>query len=68
MRDRPRLRAVPPLLRHIVDDRLLVERLGCAPGDCLFFDDRQANVDAARAAGLRAELWPGADAAVSLLR
>ncbi|KID29250.1 haloacid dehalogenase superfamily protein, subfamily IA, variant 3 with third motif having DD or ED [Prauserella sp. Am3] len=48
--------------------RLLVERLGCAPSDCLFFDDRQANVDAARAAGLRAELWPGADAAVSLLR
>lgn len=47
--------------------RLLVQRLGCSPDDCLFFDDRRANIDAARAAGLRAELWPGAEAAESLL-
>ncbi|MCP2253478.1 putative hydrolase of the HAD superfamily [Prauserella aidingensis] len=47
--------------------RLLVQRLGCSAGDCLFFDDRTANVDAARAAGLHAELWPGAEAAKSLL-
>ncbi|MBB3662982.1 putative hydrolase of the HAD superfamily [Prauserella sediminis] len=47
--------------------RLLVQRLGCAPGDCLFFDDRRRNVDAARMAGLRAEVWPGAEIAKSML-
>ena len=38
---------------------LLVERLGAEPGDCLFFDDRQSNVDGAIAAGLRAYRWTG---------
>jgi len=42
---------------------LLVTRLGADPADCVFFDDRQSNVDGARAAGLRAHLWDGADAA-----
>jgi len=35
----------------------LVDRLGTTPQDCLFLDDRQVNVDGARAAGLRAERW-----------
>ncbi|WP_020663959.1 HAD family hydrolase [Amycolatopsis benzoatilytica] len=43
--------------------RLLVDKLGAEPADCLFFDDRQINIDGARAAGLRAELWDGAEAA-----
>ncbi|RBM12966.1 HAD family hydrolase [Prauserella sp. PE36] len=38
---------------------LLVSRLDAEPGDCLFLDDRQVNVDGARAAGLRAQLWQG---------
>ena len=42
---------------------LLLERLGARPEDCLFFDDRQSNVDGARAVGLKAQLWNGADAA-----
>lgn len=42
---------------------LLLEQLGAAPADCLFFDDRQSNVDGARAVGLNAQLWNGADAA-----
>lgn len=32
-------------------------RLGIAPGDALFFDDNEANVAGARAAGMRAELF-----------
>lgn len=43
--------------------RILTERLGSAPGDCFFLDDRQVNVDGARAAGLRAERFTGAAAA-----
>jgi putative hydrolase of the HAD superfamily len=43
--------------------RLLVEQLGAEPGDCLFLDDRESNVEGARAAGLRAHVWRGADAA-----
>ncbi|MFJ8812619.1 HAD family hydrolase [Amycolatopsis thermoflava] len=46
---------------------LLVARLGVSAGDCVFFDDRQSNVDGARAAGLRAHVWDGADAARALL-
>jgi putative hydrolase of the HAD superfamily len=42
---------------------LLLEQLGAEPGDCLFFDDRQSNVDGAQAVGLKARLWNGADAA-----
>lgn len=46
---------------------LLVSRLGAAPEDCLFFDDRQSNVNGARAAGLRAQQWRGADEAGAVL-
>lgn len=48
--------------------RALLEVLGAAPGDCLFFDDRPENVDGARRVGLAAELWPGPEAARELLR
>jgi putative hydrolase of the HAD superfamily len=50
----------PEIFRH------LLTRLGAAAADCLFFDDRQSNVDGARSAGLRAHLWRGADAARSV--
>ncbi|RZQ65261.1 HAD family hydrolase [Amycolatopsis suaedae] len=46
---------------------LLVERLGAEPGDCLFFDDRQSNVDGARVAGLRAHRWLGVATAHEVL-
>ena len=40
----------------------LVGKLGAAAAaDCLFFDDRQTNVDGAVAAGLTAHLWTSAD-------
>jgi putative hydrolase of the HAD superfamily len=43
--------------------RLLVQRLEIAPVDCLFLDDKQVNIDGARAAGLQAHRWSGATAA-----
>jgi putative hydrolase of the HAD superfamily len=43
--------------------RLLLDELGAEPADCLFFDDRESNVDGARAVGLKAQVWNGADAA-----
>lgn len=43
--------------------RALVAQLATSPADCFFLDDKQVNVDGARAAGLRAELWTGANAA-----
>lgn len=46
---------------------LLAERLGARPSDCVFFDDREVNVTGARAAGLRAHLWQGADHARRML-
>ena len=39
--------------------RALLDRLGARGEECLFFDDRQVNVDGAIAAGLRAERWTG---------
>lgn len=45
---------------------LLVRTLGADTGDCLFLDDREVNVEGARAVGLRAEVWRGAEAARSL--
>ncbi|GAB3485505.1 HAD family hydrolase [Amycolatopsis cihanbeyliensis] len=42
---------------------MLLDRLEAAPADCFFLDDRQYNVDGARAAGLRAERWLGAASA-----
>ncbi|MFD9896214.1 HAD family hydrolase [Amycolatopsis sp. NPDC059027] len=47
--------------------RILLDRLGAAPADCLFFDDRKSNVDAAVALGIRAHVWDGADAAKAAL-
>jgi putative hydrolase of the HAD superfamily len=35
----------------------LLERLGAPASDCVFFDDRQVNIDGAAAYGLRAQLW-----------
>lgn len=45
----------------------LTARLGAAPGECWFVDDRQDNVDGARSAGLHAARWTGAGAARSFL-
>jgi putative hydrolase of the HAD superfamily len=45
----------------------LTESLETRPERCLFWDDRQENVDGARAAGLGAERWVGAGAARSVL-
>ena len=39
-----------------------IERFGVAPGELLFFDDMPANVNAAREAGWRAELYEGTEA------
>ncbi|MCK2236482.1 MULTISPECIES: HAD family phosphatase [unclassified Crossiella] len=38
----------------------LVRRLDAQPEQCVFFDDRQVNIDGALAAGLDARLWAGA--------
>jgi len=43
--------------------RLLIERLGCAPGEIVFFDDLDPNVRAARECGIDARLWTGLEAA-----
>ncbi len=37
--------------------RIALERLGCEPGEAVFFDDLERNVDAARALGIRAYLF-----------
>ncbi|MEU4741286.1 HAD family phosphatase [Actinosynnema sp. NPDC023658] len=37
----------------------LARRIGAEPGECVFFDDRQENVDGAVAAGLTGVLWQG---------
>ena len=42
--------------------RLCLERLGVAPGEALFADDRLENVEAARQIGLRALQFAGDDA------
>ncbi|WP_326567097.1 HAD family phosphatase [Amycolatopsis rhabdoformis] len=47
--------------------QLLLEKLGAKPEECLFFDDRESNVEGARAVGLRAHLWDGAEAARAAL-
>lgn len=41
----------------------LLRTIGARAEECVFFDDRQENVDAARESGMHAELWRGADAA-----
>jgi putative hydrolase of the HAD superfamily len=44
------------------------ERMGAAGDQLLFFDDREANVRGAAAAGWQAHLWAGHDAARAVLR
>jgi putative hydrolase of the HAD superfamily len=39
---------------------ILLDRLGAAAADCVFYDDRQVNIDGAVAAGLTAKLWTNA--------
>src|SRR4051794_16989460 len=46
---------------------LLLARLDAPASECLFFDDRQSNVDGARAAGLPAHRWQGVDPARAVL-
>lgn len=41
-------------------------KLDAQPADCLFFDDRQVNIDGAIAAGWKAHLWLGAENAKNL--
>jgi putative hydrolase of the HAD superfamily len=43
-------------------------KLGVEPTAVLFFDDREVNVEAARAAGWRAELWTSAESVQKTLR
>nr|WP_225954406.1 HAD-IA family hydrolase [Kibdelosporangium phytohabitans] len=38
----------------------LLRRLGAQPQDCVFFDDRQVNIDGAVAAGIDGRLWVSA--------
>ncbi|MCS7480860.1 HAD-IA family hydrolase [Umezawaea endophytica] len=38
----------------------LARRLGTTPEDCVFFDDRQSNIDGALEAGMGGVLWLGA--------
>lgn len=47
--------------------RILLGELGAEPADCLFFDDRQSNVDGARAVGMKAERWLGVETATAAL-
>lgn len=46
----------------------LLSAIAAPAGDCLFFDDQQSNVDAARAFGMHAERWRGAETAREVLR
>jgi putative hydrolase of the HAD superfamily len=46
----------------------VTRHLGVAPGEILFFDDRQVNVDAARRAGWQAHLWTSGEAMQRTLR
>ncbi|WP_018331872.1 HAD-IA family hydrolase [Actinomycetospora chiangmaiensis] len=41
---------------------------GTTPEECVFFDDRPRNVEAARAHGWAAHVWEGPDAALEVLR
>jgi putative hydrolase of the HAD superfamily len=46
---------------------IVAERLGVAPRDCLFIDDREVNVLAAREVGMRAEVFRTPDQVRDLL-
>lgn len=47
---------------------VLLQRYGLKPEECLFFDDKQRNVDAARKLGLRAEVFLNKETVTSTLR
>lgn len=48
--------------------RILCERYGLAPADCLFIDDSEANVAGAKAAGMNAIVFTGAASLSAALR
>lgn len=48
--------------------RVLLATLRAPAAECLFFDDRQENIDAARDIGMHADLWRDVDTARRLLR
>jgi putative hydrolase of the HAD superfamily len=48
--------------------RALTAALGCAPGEIVFFDDMEVNVEGACALGIRAYLWKDVETARNLLR
>lgn len=48
--------------------RLLCDRYGLAPADCFFIDDSPANVEAARAIGMRAHVFTDAASLLPVLR
>jgi putative hydrolase of the HAD superfamily len=48
--------------------RILLDKLGAAPEETVFFDDLEANVEAAAALGIRAFLWRGPEEARRALR
>ena len=48
--------------------RLTIERIGHAPEDTLFIDDREDNVRAAEAAGFKGHVFAGADGAIAALK
>ncbi len=60
-----RLGAFEPYLSHEIGDlkpavssfNIVAEKAGLDPARCIFFDDVQANVDAARQAGFQAEVF-----------
>jgi len=43
--------------------RLLLSKLDCEPAELVFFDDREANVEAARVLGIQAFFWKDPEAA-----
>ncbi|HKD83416.1 MAG TPA: HAD family phosphatase [Terriglobales bacterium] len=48
--------------------RLCLDALGCEPHRALFFDDRPANVEGARAVGMHAHLFESAEQAEAIVR
>ncbi|MDR1597240.1 MAG: HAD family phosphatase [Treponema sp.] len=47
--------------------QVLIDALGCAPGEIVFFDDIPVNVEGAQNLGIRAYLWENAGAARGIL-
>jgi putative hydrolase of the HAD superfamily len=47
--------------------RVLIDALGCAPEEIVFFDDLLVNVEGARNTGIKAYQWEGAETARGIL-